>query len=412
MSLESQNHGPSVGELTHWIETSGESEFVDAKGPMTWDGADESASLAKDIVSFANSRDGGVIVVGKAQATDGSFLYEGLTPEQAASFDTTKVGQWVNAHFSPPICLTCHQAEYNSRKFVVIIVQEFNDIPSLCIKGLSQNPGLFQGDVGELQMDEGQVVADFLFPPDKQAPRTVGPGMATFDHPATSTLPSTTLCLDFALARNVGNIAEAFRERFRGSAAIALVQTEMLLGSSGRLGARHGDRLQCGTQQFGVVNVGAGERDAQRHTAAVRYDGALDAKFTPIGGVLTGFFPHLTAPWSWSRPMPASANRYRGGRHTFEDISSRSDGRCGGRSIPGSIDAPYLVNRTAAAKPSTGSLFATDRRSRWQRPADSREAARPSDCADTWAATAPTAATFSPASAQTDQTNRDAYPPP
>ena len=39
------------------------------------------------------------------------------------------------------------------------------------IKGLSQNTGLVQGDVGELQMDKGQVIADLLFPTHKQTPR-------------------------------------------------------------------------------------------------------------------------------------------------------------------------------------------------------------------------------------------------
>lgn len=138
MDPESQNSGPTTGELARWIRTSGESDFVDAKGPMTWDGADASASLAKDIASFVNSRDGGVIVIGKSEAGDGSFSYDGLSPEQAASFDTTKVGQWVNSRFAPPVRLACHQVELDGKKFVVIIVQEFDDVPSLCIKSFQE----------------------------------------------------------------------------------------------------------------------------------------------------------------------------------------------------------------------------------------------------------------------------------
>jgi hypothetical protein len=76
-------------------------------------------------------------------------------------------------------------------------------------KGLSQDPGLFQGDVGELQMDEGQVVADFLFPTDKQTPRSVCPRVANFDQLTASALPGATLRLDFALTRNVWNISVA-----------------------------------------------------------------------------------------------------------------------------------------------------------------------------------------------------------
>jgi hypothetical protein len=142
MDLASKNSGPTAEDLARWIRTSGESDFVDAKGPMTWDGADASASLAKDIASFANSRDGGVIVIGKCEAGDGSFSYDGLSPDEAASFDTTKVGQWVNSRFAPPLRLACHLAELDGKKFVVIIVQEFDDVPSLCVKSFqeSSNP--------------------------------------------------------------------------------------------------------------------------------------------------------------------------------------------------------------------------------------------------------------------------------
>jgi hypothetical protein len=70
------------------------------------------------------------------------------------------------------------------------------------------------------------------------------------------------------------------------------------------------------------------------------------------------------------------------------------------------------MNRTAAATPSIGSLYATGRRFHWRCPVDLPGGDRPSDYADTWATTAPTVATFSPASAQTDRTNCIAYQPP
>jgi hypothetical protein len=83
-----------------------------------------------------------VIVIGKSEVGDGSFSYDGLTPEQAASFDTTKVGQWVNSRFAPPIRFVCHQADLDGKKFVIIIVQEFDDVPSLCVKSFqdTSNP--------------------------------------------------------------------------------------------------------------------------------------------------------------------------------------------------------------------------------------------------------------------------------
>jgi hypothetical protein len=170
--------------------------------------------------------------------------------------------------------------------------------------------------------------------------------------------------------------------------------------------------LQRGSQQLGVVSVGAGDRDAQRHAAGVCHYGSLDTKLTTIGGVFAGFFPRPAATWSWTRLVPASATRSHVACHTRSSIFSRSDGRPGVGSIPESTDVPCWANQTGAATLSTGNPYATGRRCRSPRPADLLGADRPLGCADTWATTVPTAATFSRASAQTDRTNRSAYPPP
>lgn len=139
MSPLLNRQSPTSEQLTQWVHASGENDLVECKGPMAWDGANASASLTKDIAALGNSRDGGIIVIGKSQAGDGSFSYDGLSDEQAASFDTTKVAQWVNARFSPPVCLACHLAELDGKKYVVILVSEFDDVPSLCIKSFQDS---------------------------------------------------------------------------------------------------------------------------------------------------------------------------------------------------------------------------------------------------------------------------------
>jgi hypothetical protein len=123
----------SSEELIRIIKAAGESENIDAKGPVAWDGSVESASLAKDIAAFANSRNGGVIVVGKKEES-GKFDATGVTQDQAATFETTKVAQWVNTRFAPAIRLVCYQQEVDGKLFVVIEVLEFDDIPAICMK--------------------------------------------------------------------------------------------------------------------------------------------------------------------------------------------------------------------------------------------------------------------------------------
>ena len=126
-------------ELDRFILETGESDKIDAKGPMTWDNGPESAGLAKDIAAFANSKDGGVIVIGKSEGGSGNFVLDGVSAEQAATFETTKVATWVNNRFSPPIGVVCHSHEYQGQKFVIIIINEFPDVPHLCVKSF-QDP--------------------------------------------------------------------------------------------------------------------------------------------------------------------------------------------------------------------------------------------------------------------------------
>lgn len=140
----------SIEELLRLVKSSGENSNVDAKAAMAWDeGNEASAELARDMAAFANSRDGGAIVIGKSQK-DGGFEYGGVTAEQAASFDTTRVANWVNSRFNPPVNLTCHTVELDGKPFVVIVIAEFGDIPALCVKNFDS-----QSNKGKLVLRSG-----------------------------------------------------------------------------------------------------------------------------------------------------------------------------------------------------------------------------------------------------------------
>jgi hypothetical protein len=101
-------------------------------------------------------------------------------------------------------------------------------------KGLPQNSGMSQRDVGELQMDKSQIVAGFLFPADKKTSHAVRPGVAVLDYPATCALAGTTFGLKLALARNVQDVSQTSGERFRGLGTVSFVQAKMLLIPSDR----------------------------------------------------------------------------------------------------------------------------------------------------------------------------------
>jgi len=126
-------------QLLRYITTQSEDSNSDAKAPIAWDGGVESAKLAKDIAAFANSRDGGAIVIGKMEVAPGAFDLVGVSEDQARSFETTRVANWVNSKFSPAVTLRCERIEHDDKIFVVIVVDEFQDIPTICESDYSES---------------------------------------------------------------------------------------------------------------------------------------------------------------------------------------------------------------------------------------------------------------------------------
>jgi hypothetical protein len=81
----------------------GETQHVDLKGPMAFEG-DHRLELAKDIIAMGNTRDGGTLVIGVRQDREkGNLQFDGLTPAQAATFDVTKIHDFVKQRAAPPV---------------------------------------------------------------------------------------------------------------------------------------------------------------------------------------------------------------------------------------------------------------------------------------------------------------------
>lgn len=120
-------------ELRRYVDAAGEEPHIDHKGPVEWDKSKQSASLAKDIMACANTRQGGALVIG-VKEENGQLERVGVTDKQAASFDTTKVAAWVNKYCEPPIQFTCYVIDHHQKKFVIIRVAEFDDVPVICTK--------------------------------------------------------------------------------------------------------------------------------------------------------------------------------------------------------------------------------------------------------------------------------------
>lgn len=104
---------------------------LDYKGLMNWATAsnEEKCELVKDILAMMNTQDGGQIVIGVEDKTCDPI---GLSDADFTSFDPTKVNDFVRKYTDPPACCEVQKLALDGKKFIVIDVLEFTDVPIIC----------------------------------------------------------------------------------------------------------------------------------------------------------------------------------------------------------------------------------------------------------------------------------------
>jgi hypothetical protein len=114
-----------------------ETRSLDYKGPMEF-GPDRplKAKVVKCLMAFANSQDGGSMLIGVKEDA-GKFVPDGLTPEQADSFDQSKIGDFARTLCSELPDFIVYRAEVGGALLVLIEIREFREEPILATKDVS-----------------------------------------------------------------------------------------------------------------------------------------------------------------------------------------------------------------------------------------------------------------------------------
>lgn len=309
-------------------------------------------------------------------------------------------------------------AERHARCFNAVPLTQFGRpaVPKLVRmpsrKSLSQNSGLTQGDAGEVQMDERQMICGLLFPADQQSAGAVRPAVGSLDDPTASTLTAATCAVFFAARTHMRSIVKAANHLLHRFAIVPFVQAQMLRAPPSGARARCGDGGQSGREKFLIVNIRAIDHDGQRHAASVGEHRPLNAEFAAIRRVFAGFFPRRAATWPSTHQRFATATRCRTCHRIPAGRASIAARRRPLRPILENSDGPCLERRSTSAIPSTGNPFAAHTKSHPSRRARTPAGVRPFDSTCTWATTAPGDAIFFPATANTFQANHNAYNPP
>ena len=124
---------PAGSAIDALIDRGRESPNLEYKRSMPWDSL--RLNIVKAALAFANTRNGGYIVIGMNPLGGGQYEAEGMSPEHLAGYTLDTVQTEVNRHAAPFVSLDAAQHEHDGKTFFVIAVDPFGDVPVICTSG-------------------------------------------------------------------------------------------------------------------------------------------------------------------------------------------------------------------------------------------------------------------------------------
>jgi len=120
-----------IEEFERLIEGETETQKIDFKESCPWN----KDSFAKDILAFSNVRGGGYLVIG-IREIKGGIERQGISDRHLATYDSEAMLDQLSAYADPrvDIVLDPVDEDKNKKRYLVIIIKEFQDVPVICKK--------------------------------------------------------------------------------------------------------------------------------------------------------------------------------------------------------------------------------------------------------------------------------------
>ncbi|KPJ58158.1 MAG: hypothetical protein AMS15_09095 [Planctomycetes bacterium DG_23] len=111
-----------------------EERNLEYKGSLSWKYNTTRAEAAKTCMGMANIPDGGAIVFGVKEMSRNQYEPIGMKSSHFESFNQDDVSDYVNGYADPYVELKVSKVPHDGKKFVIIQVQEFSELPVICKK--------------------------------------------------------------------------------------------------------------------------------------------------------------------------------------------------------------------------------------------------------------------------------------
>lgn len=109
-----------------------EQRNLEYKTHMRWDNDLTKAKITKTALAMSNIRDGGWIVIGVEEQSNNTFRRIGVAQEEADTFRHDDVSSHINEYADPYVKLHIRQVNCEEKKYVIIKVDEFDELPVIC----------------------------------------------------------------------------------------------------------------------------------------------------------------------------------------------------------------------------------------------------------------------------------------
>ena len=118
-------------EFTELLKLGHEVRGVEFKGPSVCSDKPFRARVIRSLLAMANHRGGGRTIIGVSEV-DSRPCAAGLSPEEVLTWNHDDLTSAVSEYADPYLSLRTEQLVYEGKSFIVIHVDEFDQIPVLC----------------------------------------------------------------------------------------------------------------------------------------------------------------------------------------------------------------------------------------------------------------------------------------
>lgn len=117
---------------------------VEFKGAGSRTDSPFKGKVVRGILAMANRRDGGLVLLGIKEQSDGGLAIEGLAPDQLATWRHDHLADTVAEYADPRIEFDSYFVDVDGQTIVVIAISEFPEFPVICKRALSDGRPLLR----------------------------------------------------------------------------------------------------------------------------------------------------------------------------------------------------------------------------------------------------------------------------